>query len=246
MLHARPRPLKLKTTVVIPCAALHARHLRDTVTAFARQTLPPDEISICISGSAASQLADDVAALCRVAGPQTAIVLQTDHRVAWAGRNRNRAAEHGAGDLLIYQDADDLPHPQRIEILVHLFRKYRVDHVLHHYDQTASVADRGRWSAHRFDVAAAGSTAYYERYGEQGHAHPFHNGNNATSRDLFREIRWPEALPRGQDVAYNRSVGRSRFSNAMVRIPWPLVTYRQFLSSARARTPPQKSGLLPR
>jgi len=54
------------------------------------------------------------------------------HReLLWAGPNRNSACEHAIGDIFICQDADDLPHPQRIEIIKYFFENFDVNHLIH-------------------------------------------------------------------------------------------------------------------
>ena len=218
--------------MIIPSTLAHARHLPEVLGTLAKQTLPPDEVSISIS-ECPSPRAVDVNTLRRAAGARTKIIVQTDPRIAFAGKNRNRAADRSTGDLLIYQDADDLPHPQRIEILAHLFGRFHVDHVLHHYEYASSPSARSTWSSHRFAIRDAPTKAYYEPYPNVGYAHPFHNGNNATSRALLAIVRWPEGLRRGQDTAYNKACGRSALRGTMARLPWPLVTYRQFLSTTK-------------
>ena len=40
----------------------------------------------------------------------------------YAGDNRNCACEKASGDIFITQDADDIPHPQRIEIIKYMFK----------------------------------------------------------------------------------------------------------------------------
>src|SRR3990167_5690905 len=50
-----------------------------------------------------------------------------------AGKNRNIACSHAEGDILIAQDADDIPHPQRIEIIKYVFENYATEHLLHSY-----------------------------------------------------------------------------------------------------------------
>lgn len=226
MLHPRRQPVAIRTTVVIPATVRHEQHLPELITALERQTVRPDEVAISISEC----LAPSQTVQRRVRASPLRIRLRTDRATAYAGRNRNLAADASSGNLLVYQDADDLPHPQRVEIIAHLFGRYEVHHLMHHYQHALAPHVWRAWETHRFNMNAAGSTAYYQEYGSDC-AHPFHNGNNATSRVLFVEARWPEHLRRGQDVAYNRSVISTRFASRMARLPWQLVSYRQYLSS---------------
>jgi Glycosyl transferase family 2 len=228
MLRRRPLPITIRTALIIPCTMYHARHVPDAIAQLQRQTLPPHEISIAISECTAVPPAISEAAR-RSPIP---VRIRTSPGVAYAGKNRNIAvdATDASANLLIYQDADDLSHPQRVEVLTTLFRDYQIDHLMHHFERVQPLSGVDPWAKRRFQSADAGAAAFYSAYGN-GTADPFHNGNNATSRALFHAVRWPEHLRRGQDVAYNRAVNGSRFASSMARLTWPLVAYRQHLSS---------------
>src|SRR5574342_668927 len=106
-------------SVVVPCAHSHVAHLAQLVAALHAQTPKPDQIVVAVSGCEASVLP-----------PLDAQVLHVpDRRTAGANRNRGTAATNG--DIVVYQDADDLPHPQRLEIIAELFAKYQIDHLMH-------------------------------------------------------------------------------------------------------------------
>ena len=215
-LQPRPSPWKAKTSVLVPCAAKHAALLPDLLKQFASQTTLPDEVVICISGMRDALL---------LPKQPYSVRLLTDASPAYAGKNRNRAASASSGDILIYQDADDIPHPQRIEIVKHLFSNFFVEHLLHGYTRSRSTTPA--WLAQRYTNIAA--NARYEPY---SYTHTFTNGNAITSREVFQHVRWPEDVARGQDVIYNKMV-HARFPNRMVRLNLPLLTYRQHLSTAR-------------
>ena len=232
MLRRRPKPIPQRVSVVVPCTARHARHLYELVDALTKQTQVPAELCVAISEYLGAPPVN-VASLSRGRRLPFAIRIVNERSRAYAGRNRNRAADVAKGNLLLYQDADDLPHPQRVEIAAWLFANYEIDHLLHHYDHLTAPTQRAHWMNHRFNVRDAARVTVYQIYGRDGHAHPFTNGNNVTSRALFRTIRWPEHVARGQDVAYNRAVASTQFAPRMARLPWSLVSYRQYLSTTR-------------
>lgn len=208
----RPSPWKVTTSVIVPCAAKHAALLPELLKHLASQTTLPDEVVICISSTRDTPLLPKQ--------PYT-VRLITDAALAYAGKNRNRAASASRGDVLIYQDADDIPHPQRIEIAKHLFSNFFVEHLLHGYTRSTTPA----WLAQRYTNAT--TNARYEPY---SYTHTFTNGNAITTREVFQRVRWPENIARGQDVLYNKMV-LARFPNRMVRLNLPLLTYRQHLST---------------
>jgi hypothetical protein len=49
----------------------------------------------------------------------------------WHGPNRQKAGEASSNEILIYQDADDIPHPQRIEIIKYFFDRFDICHLNH-------------------------------------------------------------------------------------------------------------------
>ena len=211
----RPSPWKLTTSVLIPCAGAHAGLLPELVTQLASQTVLPDEVVISLSS---------VTSIPRFAKQPFRVKLITDRAKALAGKNRNRAADASTGDVLIYQDADDIAHPQRVEIAKQLFSNFYVEHLLHGYVKGAATP---AWLGQRFQRVPARS-----RYEPYSYTHEFTNGNAVTTREVFQRVRWPEDVARGQDVVYNHAV-RNRFPHRMVRLPLPLLAYRQHLSTAR-------------
>ena len=214
-LRARPTPWKVTTSILVPCAAKHAVLLPELMKQLTSQTALPDEVIVSISGTTAAPNLPPLPFRVRIL---------TDAAKAYAGKNRNRAASAARGDVLIYQDADDVSHPQRIEIAKHLFGHFFVEHLLHGYTQSAVTP---AWLAQRFlnHVDRA-------RYVPYSYTHEFHNGNAVTTREVFRHVKWAENVARGQDVVYNHAV-RQRFPSRMVRLPVPLLAYRQHLSTTR-------------
>lgn len=213
----RPSLWKVSTSVLVPCAAKHTSLLPELLKQLASQTARPDEVVISISGTAVPP---------RLPTQPYRVRVLADPAVAYAGKNRNRAAAASSGDVLVYQDADDVPHPQRIEIAKYLFGNFFVEHLLHAYTQAAITP---AWLAQRHKLDTATARARYEPY---SYTHAFHNGNAMTTREVFRHVRWPENIRRGQDVAYNHMV-RDRFPSRMVRLGLSLLTYRQHLSTTR-------------
>lgn len=211
----RPSPWKVTTSVLIPCASKHMVLIPELLKRLAAQTVLPDEVVIAISGTAVTP---------QLPAQSYRVRVLTDGAPAYAGKNRNRAAAASTGDVLIYQDADDVPHPQRIEVAKHLFGNFFVEHLLHAYTQTTVTPV---WLAHRHKPETMVARARYEPY---SYTHEFTNGNPMTTREVFRQVRWPETIRRGQDVAYNHMV-RDRFPKRMVRLPLSLLVYRQHLST---------------
>jgi len=202
----------LSTTVVVPCAPKHVTHLSGLLAALRAQTRVPDQIIFAVSGCEAADL------------PQldAEVVHSTERQTA--GTNRNRGSAIARGDIVIYQDADDLPHPQRVAIIAGLFEKYRIDHLLHFYyhlkapDQTEafSVKEAAKRASYHKTLPAASGVA---------------NGNPAITRSMLRDVSWPEYARIGEDLEFNANVYTQTKRTAVTELP--LLTYRQNFSSFR-------------
>ena len=208
----RPRAAgSVKVSVVVPCAPRHARLLEPLMALLDRQTSRPNEV--VIAGTTT-----------RLAARSFPIRIVATEPRANAARNRNAATSRATGDVICYQDADDVPHTQRIEIVRRLFERFDVEHLMHAFVHAAHPTTA--WSTSRYDVGAIDRLARYHPYSfEAG----LTNGNPAVRRTLAQAVRWPEGRRIGEDVAFNvAACARSR-SNVVLRVP--LLLYRQHLSA---------------
>ena len=199
----------LSVSVVVPCAHAHVQHLVGLVGVLQAQTRKPDQIVFAISGCLASALPRLEAEIIHSPERQT------------AGSNRNRGSAAARGDVVIYQDADDLPHPQRVEIIAALFEKYQIDHLMHRYTRSEARPEE-------FSVKEASKrTTYRPTLGTSAVT----NGNPAVARSLLGAVRWPEYANIGEDLEFNARAYVYTKRTAVVELP--LLMYRQDLSSFR-------------
>ena len=206
-LHKRDLHRPLGISVVVPCAHSHVQHLPGLVAALHAQTRKPDQIVVVISGCLLSALPHLDAEVVHSPDRQT------------AGRNRNRGSSASRGDVIIYQDADDLPHPQRVEIIAGLFEKYQIEHLMHFYDRSAE-------QAHELALKKAAKRTTYRKKARVGGVT---NGNPAIARSLFERVQWPERPVVGEDTEFNAAAYTCTKLTAVMELS--LLTYRQHLSS---------------
>lgn len=121
----------MTTSVIIPCVARHFFWLSGILEAYQNQTVKPDEVVVSLS-EAENLQPSQIDFLERGLWDFKLIIIRNNGKVA-DGQNRTKAMERSTGDILVFSDADDLPHPQRIEIAKYLFENFELDFLLHSY-----------------------------------------------------------------------------------------------------------------
>ena len=218
----------LSTTVIIPCVASHFHYLEPLLQAYAAQTKLPDEIVIalcqveCLEEGA-------VAALESRPWPFALKILCYLGRQS-AGVNRNLACEVASGALLLCQDADDLPHPQRVEIVNYLFTRHRLEHLIHGWlseEEAIPVFRSDLLPLNKFR-AFDDITRFYSLETPRARFQP-HYGNVCLLAEVAKKVKWENSLEFDRDVAFNQKV-YAAFTQ-LGATPSPLVIYRQHLSA---------------
>jgi glycosyltransferase involved in cell wall biosynthesis len=236
-LHTAPTRPPVKTSVVIPCYITHVPYLENLLAAYADQTVLPDEVVISISSCEAETEAQ-VNTLRNKKWPYSLIILTTAATQS-AGKNRNNACDHASGDLFICQDADDIPHRQRIEVIASLHKKYHFDHLLHSYflakwrgmnATTLQTMEKTHYKLEKLKIFSVtpenlgkiNKELYQDRY-------PLTNGNPAYTRAVFQKVRWREDGAIGEDIDFNRRVYATFRNNLIVKAK--LYCYQNWASS---------------
>lgn len=213
------------TSVIIPCYYKHAHLIYALLELYTQQTVLPDEIVIALSECDLVP-SETIAHLENARWPfRTTVILVPEKQ--FAGQNRNTACDHATGDVFICQDADDIPHLQRVEIIRHFFHHYPVQHLLHEW---IDVEEHATHQFPEYNDLEQISFAYHRPFKELWQHAAFTNGNNAITRQVFEKIRWTSAA-RGQDTIFNREV-YDTFKHC-IAIQAKLLGYRQFLSSTQ-------------
>ena len=129
LLKKRKVPQSLTTSVIIPCHYGHFKHLFALLEIHTQQSVIPDEIIISLSESEKIPI-EEINALKDYPWPFKFTLICTNEKKT-AGENRNIALESASGPLLLFFDADDVPHPQRTEIIKEIFEEYEVNFLFH-------------------------------------------------------------------------------------------------------------------
>ena len=125
----------MRIGICIPCYRLHIPYLKQCLDSIENQTRKPDVVSISISEIDENQ---------NPILPYYSFPIKlfyTKERQC-EGKNRNIAASNIDTDIITFFDADDIMHPNRIEILGKHFEDSHIDGFIHNHKQCASVQYR--------------------------------------------------------------------------------------------------------
>ncbi len=224
----------LKVSIAIPCIYKHFSHIEKLIDLYAKQTVRPDEIVISLSES---NLVDPQKLL-EVENkkyPFNVVIKKSNDRQS-AGKNRNIAAENSFGEIIILQDADDLPHPQRVEIVKYFFNEYDIDHLLHFWIPDDEWKSKNREALENFNTEFENYEKNKIQYFYKASVKeifdmqkPVHFGNLAIRRKVHEEIKWSNEFVYGEDTQFNdRILSNPAFKSLIVEAS--LLKYRNLLS----------------
>jgi glycosyltransferase involved in cell wall biosynthesis len=188
---------RMRTSIVIPCVGKHIPLLPELVKAYEAQTVLPDEIILAVSDKDPHG-----GELLLVHSDKIPVTISITKK-AFAGANRNRGGQLASGDLLIYNDADDLPHPQRVEITKHFFETQDIVHLNGLWTHTNDIMPPYNLDRIPFITARELLAYAYNKYQPYCYkfGFPVHCGNVAILKSVLKQVRWCDDR-KGQDTTF--------------------------------------------
>ncbi len=113
----------MNVSVIIPVYPPHYQYLSRCIKNIMTSTVLPNEIIVCaseITNENEQKLLNDLIHLCN----SVTLIISGTKDQAYSGVNRNRGAHAASNDILMFIDADDYTHPQKIEIVSKCFKRY--------------------------------------------------------------------------------------------------------------------------
>lgn len=214
-----------KVSVLIPCHYTHFPLLEELLSAYENQTVPPNEVVISLSQAGELDPAL-IEAFEQKSWSFKVILLKHTQKYA-AAINRKLATKACSGELLMFQDADDLPHPQRVEIVKFIFEHNRIDHLVHSFVPEGSefipyTAESIVLQKTNFDALIGGIPT-----GDQ--TTPLHHGHACMLKRVVLSADWQSSNDPGEDLHFNIGAWR-RFYSSCYMTPLRLVLFRSSLS----------------
>lgn len=179
----------MKISVFIPCVPNHWPNIKNIVNAYNCGSVVPDEIVILLSDCGKVKNY-------HIPGSVTIAI----ERPLYAGPARQRAVNLCRGDIIMYNDADDLPHKDRVKIVKDVFEKNSDIMVLSH------SYDYKEWSngdVSKYKMYDAYNLLYEECFKDSDFMNcsvrgsfgdcagfPVHAGVPCIRRDVLKVISW--------------------------------------------------------
>ena len=212
------------TSVIVPCYHKHAMYIKELLTAYEKQTVLPDEIVISVSQ--VQKIPNNILDELQQGSWLFSVTILSSKKQLFAGQNRNIAGTHAKGDILICQDADDLPHSQRVEIIKYFFEQYNPDFLMHQYRLSHEIdIEIFMTESYELDKIEYINPRDYNQTWKIGW---ITNGNIALTREVFAKSKWPADRGR-QDVKFNKQLFRQYKDRLVIKAP--IYLYRRNLSS---------------
>ncbi len=194
-IYKRTQPISVTTSVIIPCHRKHFAMLRELLIEYEQQTVIPNEIVVVISAthSMSNKAHAELENLKKTKWPYVLKVITARADLS-AGNSRNLACDAAVGDIFICQDADDIPHPQRVQIIKWFFETHDIEHLMHGFIESH---DKSLFKPIDRDAIHSECLAQYKLI------HYIANGPVAISRNLFEKVRWSDEFIHSEDVLFN-------------------------------------------
>ena len=188
----------MKIGVAIPAYIGHIEPLFKLLDSIQNQTVIPDKVVVSSSSSKKS----DFELECYLEKLQQytfSLQIVTTEEKKSASENRNIAASKLSDmDYITFIDADDIMHPQRIEILLHVFQEHDSDIILHNYSNHENIENKLIQKLQQNDIVIisnnlkqcySGCITHKDYHATNG---KIHHGHVSIKQYIFDQVQFPE------------------------------------------------------
>jgi hypothetical protein len=209
------------TSLVIPCIATHLHLINNLLSIYTKQTLIPNEIIVAVS-SVTDTHQEIINLLKTTKWPfDLKITQSSDKRLP--GGNRYLGTNIATNDIILYQDADDIPHPQLVECIKFFFDNSPAVHIMYcwNFRENGWKKTDNITFEHYIDFSKI--ECMWNGYPQSW---PIMNGACAIKKQVCEKVQWVNDF--GEDLKFNYDVSKE-FSKTLV-LNTVLIHYRNELS----------------
>lgn len=227
-------------SLIIPTTPNHFKYLKCVLNHYLNGTIIPDEVIISISNS--HQINRDVInSLKNDFNNQFSrfLLVENDFRVE-EGPNRGKGSEYSECDILTYHDSDDLPHPQRIEIIKYFFENFDILHLNHSYTFETKFENIDIKNIQyklsdelysKYFKGVSSETRPSKVYDDNGNSLPYGSGfgwaicggPTSIKKEVLNKIKWGKTMDVSYD--YDFSMDSLFYLKKSIIINTPLIWY---------------------
>ena len=131
----------MKTTIAIPCIDNHLDKLDRLLTHIIKGTVIPDEVVIAAFPIVKEEQYEMIGNLLNKFDKYFELNIIKVTEVLPRERARNFLIPYLHNDLILWHDADDTQHPQRVEIVKRFFETYDIVHLCHSYGHGEEIGN---------------------------------------------------------------------------------------------------------
>jgi hypothetical protein len=184
----------MKIGVAIPCYNGHINQLYVLLDSIEKQTILPDKV--VVSTSSTKEFKNNNI----YSFPLEIIAVEEKNNAA---KNRNRAVSLLTDmDFISFIDADDVMHPQRIEMLLKVFKEHDSDIILHNYFDNNCPTNEIFKNMEYTEINVRINSLRQHWSGCIEHCNYFdegiHHSQVSVKNDILKNIKFPE------EVEFNR------------------------------------------
>lgn len=201
----------MRIGVAIPCYIKHIPHCRRLLDVLERQSRRPDQVVISCSSSTPNDF--------MIGSYSFPVKLLITEEKLNAAMNRNRIIPHMDTDIVCFFDADDDMHPQRLEVIGHIFESQKTDLAVHSYfTGEECVIEYPRIQPCNFIALRNVLEPCYSGCLKYDYVSRIHHSQVSVSREVLEKVNFPEAI---EFQAREDSI----FCNMVTRLPGVQTAY---------------------
>jgi glycosyltransferase involved in cell wall biosynthesis len=180
----------MKIGVAIPCYYGHIQRLYDLLDSIEKQTIIPDKVVVSSSSTTDFKLK-------KIYNFSLELIVTEDKQNA--SKNRNIAASKlNDMDYITFIDADDIMHPQRIELILKGFQLHDSDIILHNYVESSKCTIENFFESnqeinirtHTLIQSRSGCITHISGYNDR--VDKIHHGQVTLKREIYEQVKFPE------------------------------------------------------